>query len=296
MKDYKVGLVLSGGGGKGAYQIGVFKALKELGIYDFITGVSGTSVGAINSALFVDGDFDKAESIWQSVTQRDFFDFNIIKFLEEIRKKTKVIYSPVVSILGKYQQPIGIFQQDKIEKLIYDNINFNDEDICKYDIFTAVSTRAHKDVVYENWLDKPKEVIIKYILASAALPVIYKPQYRMKRSDNYLYALCNDYEILSDGGTVDNTPIKPLYDIGYRTFIVVYLNREEKLAELIDGQNKQFKDATFIRIIPDDKFDDSLITGTLNVNKDKSEKLMREGYHRTEFVFKYLQNLFPIRY
>ncbi len=45
------GLVLEGGGAKGSYQIGAYKALKELGIE--IGGVAGTSVGAINSALII---------------------------------------------------------------------------------------------------------------------------------------------------------------------------------------------------------------------------------------------------
>ena len=52
----KIGLVLSGGGAKGAYQIGVWQALLDLGIAPLITGVSGTSVGAINGVLFAQGD------------------------------------------------------------------------------------------------------------------------------------------------------------------------------------------------------------------------------------------------
>lgn len=47
-----VGLVLSGGGGKGAYEIGVWKALDEYGVTPNIGAISGTSVGALNSALF----------------------------------------------------------------------------------------------------------------------------------------------------------------------------------------------------------------------------------------------------
>ena len=47
----KRALVLSGGGGRGSYQIGVWKALRDLGIkFDIITG---TSVGALNGALMV---------------------------------------------------------------------------------------------------------------------------------------------------------------------------------------------------------------------------------------------------
>ena len=41
------GLVFAGGGGKGAYQIGVWRALRRLGLDKRISVVSGTSVGAI---------------------------------------------------------------------------------------------------------------------------------------------------------------------------------------------------------------------------------------------------------
>lgn len=47
-----IGLVLSGGGAKGAYQAGVWKALCELGLASRIRAISGTSIGAINAAAF----------------------------------------------------------------------------------------------------------------------------------------------------------------------------------------------------------------------------------------------------
>ena len=47
----KTGIALAGGGSKGSYQTGAWKALRELGIdYDIVTG---TSIGAINGALMV---------------------------------------------------------------------------------------------------------------------------------------------------------------------------------------------------------------------------------------------------
>ena len=58
-------LVLSGGGAKGAYQVGVWKAMTELGIAKDICVISGTSVGGINAALFASvGDCQKIESVW----------------------------------------------------------------------------------------------------------------------------------------------------------------------------------------------------------------------------------------
>lgn len=59
------GLVLSGGGAKGAYQVGVWKALEDYGIADNITVISGTSVGALNAALFACSEGDEAETLWR---------------------------------------------------------------------------------------------------------------------------------------------------------------------------------------------------------------------------------------
>jgi len=63
-----LGLVLAGGGGKGAYQIGVWKALAEYEVVQNISAVSGTSVGALNAALFLQGDIDIAEKIWLNLS------------------------------------------------------------------------------------------------------------------------------------------------------------------------------------------------------------------------------------
>ena len=63
-KEY--GIVLEGGGAKGAYQVGAWKAIKEAGIR--IRGVAGTSVGALNGALVCMDDFAKAERIWENIS------------------------------------------------------------------------------------------------------------------------------------------------------------------------------------------------------------------------------------
>ena len=62
----RVGLVLAGGGAKGAYQIGVWRALQERGIkFDFI---SGTSIGALNGALIVNQNYQRAIDFWYGLS------------------------------------------------------------------------------------------------------------------------------------------------------------------------------------------------------------------------------------
>ena len=71
----KTALVLSGGGARGAYQVGVWKALEELNIKCDI--VVGSSVGSINGALYTQGDFNKAYNLWKKLSIEDVFEEKI---------------------------------------------------------------------------------------------------------------------------------------------------------------------------------------------------------------------------
>lgn len=62
----KTGIVLAGGGGKGAYQIGCWKALLAHRI--FPQAIAGTSVGALNVAMMARGEVQTAEDVWSSMS------------------------------------------------------------------------------------------------------------------------------------------------------------------------------------------------------------------------------------
>ena len=66
-----IGLVLAGGGAKGAYEVGVWKALSEAGLASRVTVISGTSIGAINAALFAAvGESATCEALWREKVPR----------------------------------------------------------------------------------------------------------------------------------------------------------------------------------------------------------------------------------
>jgi predicted acylesterase/phospholipase RssA len=65
------GLVLAGGGGKGAYQVGCWRAMRELGVD--ISVIAGTSVGGLNAALIAQGDEQAAQQLWRSITPGQVF-------------------------------------------------------------------------------------------------------------------------------------------------------------------------------------------------------------------------------
>lgn len=91
--DKGIGLVLGGGGGKGAYQIGVWRAIREFNLENKITAVMGTSVGALNAVLFAENKFDNAEELWNNISQEQFLssDNSNFKFKDEILKLFKKI-------------------------------------------------------------------------------------------------------------------------------------------------------------------------------------------------------------
>src|SRR5262245_17993672 len=66
LEGKRIGLVLCGGGAKGAYQVGVWKALREKGVTKFEI-IAGTSVGALNAALVANGDIKRAEHVWEQI-------------------------------------------------------------------------------------------------------------------------------------------------------------------------------------------------------------------------------------
>ena len=59
-----IGLVLCGGGAKGAYQVGVIRVLEEFGLLDEVQAVAGASIGGINGALFLQYTPDEIEEFW----------------------------------------------------------------------------------------------------------------------------------------------------------------------------------------------------------------------------------------
>ena len=69
-KTYSI--ALEGGGAKGAYEVGVWKALDEAGVQ--FDAVAGTSVGALNGAMMVMGELEQAIRLWENIKFSQVFD------------------------------------------------------------------------------------------------------------------------------------------------------------------------------------------------------------------------------
>lgn len=188
-----IGLVFSGGGGKGAYQIGVWRALRELGLEGQVVAVSGTSVGALNAALYLKGDLELAEQIWNSISN-----------------ETLLLPSPdsedsFFSNAGLQQLLDGALSQPDRSPppLCFATCKRLDDGQVRYFELRHLINSGYRRQI---------------LLASSALPGVFPP-------------VVVDGERYIDGGANgDNVPVYPLTLEGISTVLVVHLSREEPAA------------------------------------------------------------------
>ena len=111
-KEY--GIVLEGGGARGAYQIGVWKALREAGMK--IKGVAGTSVGALNGALICMDDLGKAEEIWGNMTYSTVFNVDDSELQnEELKQRLAKSVAPAPAIFLNAQFESELTELDEAD-------------------------------------------------------------------------------------------------------------------------------------------------------------------------------------
>lgn len=262
----KIGLVLSGGGGKGAYELGVWKALKELDLAKHIDVFSGTSIGAFNAVLFAQDDMVLAEGLWDEVTMDKLMPLS--KF-ELFRKGVGLaIGSKNPNFAKKYiNQKLeeGTVSKDGalefIEKYLKVNRLREREKIC----YVTCTELPDLKVRYFRLNDYDEKIAKDMILASASLPLIY--DCTMVLENNYV-----------DGGLVDNTPIQPVYGEGCDIIIVVLLSKDVKIDRSL------YPNTHIIEIFPKN-LDETVLTGTLNLEKESKKNRIREGYNDTKILF-----------
>ena len=97
----KRALVLAGGGAKGSYQIGVWRALQELDWTPDI--ITGASVGTLNGCLFTMGKIQEAEDLWRSLEIHDVLEVPATLKPEELR-----IMWRLRRVLGTLDQQQGL--------------------------------------------------------------------------------------------------------------------------------------------------------------------------------------------
>lgn len=222
-----LGLVLSGGGARGAYEAGVLSYVfhdlaKKVGRPPKVEIISGTSVGAVNAAFLASTAEDYArgvthlESLWGRLQLADVMTFG----LRQVAGLHRVL-------LGG-RRPRGIFDASPLVKLVGEGVRWRQlgrnlrHGVIKALTVSATNVPTGRAVVFIDRhpsvalpAELPNHVRVRgvrigpaHVLASAAIPLVFPP-IRIGR------------ELHCDGGLRLNTPMAPPIHLGMDRLLVI---------------------------------------------------------------------------
>lgn len=258
----KLGIVLDGGGGRGAYQIGVWKYLKESKLYNSISAISGTSVGGLNSCLFALDEYNLAETIWRQKIQDKILSIDID--IKEICGKIALQFGiqnfvPGASIISFFTMlsTRGYFSRKGLIEIIDEYIDLNELSKMEFPIYATCVELPLFETRYFKLNGYDIETIKKILLATSAIPIIFPKE---EIEGKYYY----------DGGIKDNSPITPLYEEGCTDIIVIHLKADEILKDRREGVN-------IYEICPQEDLG-NFFKGTLDFSTEGAYRRIEQGY------------------
>ena len=256
-----IGLALAGGGSRGAYQIGVYKALRKCHIR--IDGFVGTSIGALNAAMLASNREKELYNLWKSINMGNIFGFSddFVKNLEKEKFDFDLIKSGLIDfkkiVLNKgisLENYRKVLKDLKIEETLYKS----DKD---FGLVTVKFPEFKPLYLFKN--DIKPSLLNEYIIASCYLPI-----FKMEKIIDNKYYL--------DGGFYDNLPANALLKKGYDLVYAVNL-------DAIGIKRPYLDKSKVIEIKPSRN-----LGSILNVNKDKINKNIELGYYDTIKIIKKL--------
>lgn len=304
-----IGLVLAGGGSKGAYEVGVWQELQAAGLSQHVTVISGTSVGALNASLIATKP-DAVERIWLE-SMNDVFVINTNAVGEvlqsvvdaasnsvDIAKGTgdrgkawgNFILSTLVQVASNYVEATeteslskGYMDSSKLEDAIKKNVPKEWPLGAPVVYATALEKGAGK--TSKTWRlnieDYERRVLM--LRASAAIPGAFD-------------AVKIDGRVYIDGGWEqrggDNVPLKPIIDNhpDVKNVIIVYLDDKGHFRAARREKNRELAAATGVRlveIIPSENINGAFgIGGAFNASPDTARRLIELGRKDAESVLK----------
>ncbi len=252
-KEY--GLVLEGGGAKGSYQIGAWKALREAGIS--IKGIAGASVGALNGAMICMDEPKKAEYIWENISYSRVMDIDDT-VMETVRRLDwkSVNGAALAEEVKKVLKDKG-FDITPLRQLIEYVIDEEKIRSSRQELFITTYSVSDRELLTIDAKKIPDGEIGDMLMASAYLPVFKREKLGGKK---YL-----------DGGGWNNVPVNVLLDEGYKDIIIIRIYGlgfdSEKVTEIPEDVNVS-------HIAPRQS-----LGGLLQFDKKQARKNMRLGYY-----------------
>ena len=249
------GIVLEGGGAKGSYQIGAWKALREAGVR--IKGIAGASVGSLNGALICMDDLEKAEYIWENISYSKVMDVEDDVIENVMKMDLKALnFGDVLHDAKRILKDKG-FDIGPLKTLIDGTIDEDKIRSSDRELFVTTYSVSDRRLLNVNVKEAPEGEIGDMLMASAYFPAFKNEKLNGKR---YM-----------DGGGWNNVPVNVLLEHGYKDIIVIRIYGlgfdSEKVTEIPD-------DCTVHHIAPRQD-----LGGILEFDKKRAKKNILLGYY-----------------
>ena len=306
----KLGVVLSGGGAKGAYEAGFLKALSEFDIQP--DAIAGTSIGALNGSVYSANKNTKdvaifLEKIWKDLANTPALQFDKTKVFKNI-VDVVTFFSPLAPV-GKVAKTLSYLAtkgsnsegvlSDKPISNVLENYASIDKLLNGLPFYVGLTQSSGNFIdtlrflglensgltEYKRVQDLNEEDIYKTILASAALPILFDAQKigGKKYRDGCLGSLSNEW---------GNTPAKPLIESENCTHLIVcHLNE----GSFFNRNDELFKNVNIIEVRPEfGTFNSSL--DPLRFSVDKIDIWIEQGYNDSKRILSESFNALSAKY
>ena len=216
----KVGLVLSGGGARGAAHVGVIKVLEELRVpIDFI---AGTSMGAIVGGLYANGmSGAEIEAVVTTLDWADAFRDQIDREDRSFRRKRDddlyLVKAQAGFNGGEITLPTGILAGQKVD-LILKSLTLSASNVSDFDKLSIPFRALATDIVTGRPVVIDSGDLAMAMRASMSLPAFFTP-------------VNIDGNLVVDGGIANNLPIDAARNMGADVIIAVDISTPLKERE-----------------------------------------------------------------
>lgn len=289
----KLGVVLSGGGAKGAYEVGFLKALSEFKI--FPDAIAGTSIGALNGAVYcanLENSTKEAakivENLWLEMGSKKALKFdtkkafintlNLASHILSLKNSTKT--EKLALVLNRtLSSKEGVLKTDELSELLKTYASF--DKILKSIPFYIGLTRSDSNLSDTLKFFELKDEKVDYfrvqnmnsiqahkaILASAALPLAFDA---VEINGKFYRDGC----LGSTQNELGNVPALPLVvDEKCTHLIICYLNEKSSF----NKNSEVFKNVNIIEVFPKSGVFTSL-KDYVNFDLTRVKELIDEGY------------------